>query len=66
MDLRPQISARDLRVVELESDGARGRVVALVRVLPRRRHHLVAVRPERHAERLHLGCQEYIRKLFSA
>ena len=51
-----ETSTRDLRVVQLEADCARGRVVPLVRVLPRRRHHLVAVRPERHAERLHLSC----------
>ena len=50
------MSARDLRVVELEADGAGGRVVALVRVLARRRHNLVPVRPESQAERLHLRC----------
>ena len=33
------MSAGDLGVVELEPDGAGGRVVALVRVLARRRHH---------------------------
>ena len=52
-------SARDLRVVELESDGAGGRVVALVRVLSRRRRNLVAVGAERQAERLHLRCGRY-------
>ena len=50
------MSAGDLDVVELEPDGAGGRVVALVRVLARRRHNLVAVRAESQAERLHLRC----------
>ena len=57
------MSAGDLCVVELEPDGARGRVVALVRVLARRRHNLVAVRPERQPERLHLRCGRYMQKV---
>ena len=57
------MSAGYLCVVELEPDGAGGRVVALVRVLARRRHHLVAVRPERQAERLHLRCGRYIKHM---
>ena len=51
-----RMSAGDLGVVELEPDGAGGRVVSLVRVLARRRHHLVPVRPERQPEWLHLRC----------